>query len=313
MALLRVGNQVPRDRRRAGCARLLGVRYVFLSLCLPVCRWRVSRAHRACRRYLHERQRRRDTEREPATIDPLEGDSALERREAFTQDEQPCLEIVVARRQPEAFVEAQLPVGERCAPVRCVLAQQLPQDPARHPLDHVGVSDEDAVVGLVVGDRERLTVRHSRRRGLSRVALAAIRLQHRERGGELPAEDPQQTLLAWTEVALSVALEVEHPRNLSVGKQGNGRRTLNALEARQLDLDRGRLAAASADAVLYGRVHRTAAREVRDAYDAAPLRRNPDQADTAWHLGSHAGRDVAVAPCPEQPIPPRARGGKNRG
>src|SRR5207247_1562019 len=146
------------------------------------------------------------------------------------------------------------------------------QDPARYALDHVGVVDEDAVVGLVVGDRERLPLRRRRRRGLVRVALAPIRLQHGERGGELRAEDPQQTLLARAEVALLLALEVEHPGQLAAGKQRNRPGALHALEARQLDLDRGRLSAAATDAVLHGRIHRTAAREARDADDPAPLR-----------------------------------------
>src|SRR5207248_10552656 len=133
-------------------------------------------------------------------------------------------------------------------------------------------------------------------------ALPSIRLQHGERGGELPAEDPKQTFLAWAEVALPLALEVEHPGQLTAGKQRNGRGDRYALEARQLDLDRGRLGAAATDAVLHGRVHRPAARKVRDAYDPTPLRRNPDQADTDRHLGSHARRDVAIGRDREEPV-----------
>src|SRR6266536_6371552 len=134
-------------------------------------------------------------------------------------------------------------------------------------LDHIGGVDEDTVVSLVVGDRERLPLRRRRRRGIVRVALAPIRLQYGEGGGELPAEDPKQTLLARAEVALPLALEVEHPGQPAAGKQRNGRATPHALEAQQLDLDRGRLGAASTDAVLHGRVHRATARKARDAYD----------------------------------------------
>ena len=97
-----------------------------------------------------------------------------------------------------------------------------------------------------------------------------------------------------------------------MGEQWNGRGALYALEPRQLDLDCGRLDAAATDALLHGRVHRPAARKVRDADDPAPLRGNPDQADTDRHLGSHARRDVTVARDREQPVAALVRGEKNR-
>src|SRR5262249_20805444 len=148
-------------------------------------------------------------------------------------------------------------------------------------------------------------------RGLVRVALAPVGLQHRERGRELPTEHPQQTLTARAEVALALALEVEHSGQLAVDEQRNGRSALNALETRQLDLDRGRLAAASTDALLHGRVQRTAARKVRDADDPTPLRGNPDQADADWHLGSYTRRDVPVARDCEQPVAALVGGEQN--
>src|SRR5207253_1213282 len=114
------------------------------------------------------------------------------------------------------------------------------------------------------------------------------------------------------EVALALALEVEHTGQLTAGQQRNGRGALYALEARQLDLDRGRLGAAATDAVLYGRVHRPAARKIRDADDPAPLRCNPDQPDTDRHLGSHARRDVAIARDREQPVAALVGGEQNR-
>src|SRR5262249_22833153 len=112
--------------------------------------------------------------------------------------------------------------------------------------------------------------------------------------------------------ALALALEVEHSGQLAVGEQRNGRSALNALETRQLDLDRGRLAAASTDALLHGRVQRTAARKVRDADDPTPLRGNPDQADADWHLGSYTRRDVPVARDCEQPVAALVGGEQNR-
>ena len=169
---------------------------MFLSLCLPAPRRADARRASARRRDLGELERRGDLEREPAAVDPVERDPALEAREALAQDEQSRLEVVVAGRQPEPLVEPQLAVGERRAPVRFVLAQQLPEDPARHALDHVVVVDEDAVVRLVVGDRERRSRRRPAQATASApAALPTIRLQDRQRGREMTAEDPQQPLL----------------------------------------------------------------------------------------------------------------------
>ena len=52
--------------------------------------------------------------------------------------------------------------------------------------------------------------------------------------------------------------------------------------------------------------------EARDADDPAPFRRNPDQADTNRHLGSHARRHVAVARNCEQPVAALVRGEEDR-
>src|ERR671936_1774046 len=135
----------------------------------------VDGAHRAAGGYLGERDWLGECQRQPTSGDTLELDPAVRFGEPFAQDEQPRFEVVVSGREAEMLVEAQLPVRESRSPLGGVLVQQLPEDPARDALDQVFAADEDAVVGLVIADRERIAGRPALRRpGRSRARAALL-------------------------------------------------------------------------------------------------------------------------------------------
>src|ERR671936_887127 len=135
----------------------------------------VGGAHRAAGGYLGERDWLGERQRQPTPGDPLELDRTVGFGEPFAQDEQPRFEVVVSTREAEMLVEAQLPVRERCSSLGGELVQQLPEDPARDALDQVLASDKDAVIGLVIADRERIAGRPALRRpGRSRARAALL-------------------------------------------------------------------------------------------------------------------------------------------
>jgi hypothetical protein len=86
------------------------------------------------------------------------------------QQNQARLEIVGDVREPKRRIVAQLAVGELCAPVLDVFAQQAPDDRPRHTFDQVLAVDEyTVIVGEVanLGDLPLLrTERDGRGRGL---------------------------------------------------------------------------------------------------------------------------------------------------
>jgi hypothetical protein len=234
-------------------------------------------------------------QREAAAADALEADPAAGGGQTLAQHQQPRLEVVVAGGQPEALVEAQLAVGERRAPARRVLLEQLPQDPPGHAADQVLAADEDAVVGLVVLDRQRLAGR--RRLGLRRAvgALAPVGLEQRERRRQMAPQDAQQALGLRPEAAGLLALEVEHAGHAAAHDERDGGGALGARQPRQRDRAR-RQRRALPDRL----AHRARAGEARHADDLAALGGDADQADPRGHLRAGGRGGVAVARHAEQ-------------
>ena len=72
----------------------------------------LSSAHGPARRYLVQRKRRGQVQRELPATDPFKPDSAVHLREPLAQHEQPRFEVVVARRKAKALTSAG-PVVER--------------------------------------------------------------------------------------------------------------------------------------------------------------------------------------------------------
>src|SRR5262245_59501987 len=81
-------------------------------------------------RDLRQLERTGRAEREPSAADALELEPEPGAGEALAEDEQACLEVVRAGREPEVLVEAELAVLERGAPVLGARTQELPEDPA---------------------------------------------------------------------------------------------------------------------------------------------------------------------------------------
>ena len=68
------------------------------------------------------------------------------------EQQQPALEVVLPLGQVERLVQAKLAIGELRATLRLPRVQQLPQDSCRQAANQVFAVDENAFVGVVVGD-----------------------------------------------------------------------------------------------------------------------------------------------------------------
>jgi hypothetical protein len=90
-----------------------------------------------------------EPELEAPAANPLQRDAAVDADQAPAEHEQARLEVVVARRQLQRLVQAQLTVGElRTTGVRVSL-EHAPHDAPQRTLDDVGRVAQEGVVGLI--------------------------------------------------------------------------------------------------------------------------------------------------------------------
>src|SRR5262245_43361402 len=191
-------------------------------------------SERPARLDLGELERPVDAKGEPPAADALELDAEGTSGQALAEHEQPRLEVLAPSGEAEALVEPQLAVGEGGAAGVGVLAQEPPEDPAGHALDHVLVADEDAVVGLVVRDAQHRTGRGGRRG--RRLGSLRLEVEAAQGGGEVTREHAQQPLAVRPEPAGFLALEVQDARHLAAGHERSRGHAPRALEAGQRDL-----------------------------------------------------------------------------
>ena len=98
-----------------------------------------------CADFLRDK-RAGELEPEASATAPGDPDGAAALLQAFVKQHQPGLEILGVIGQSQAGVEPELPVRE-LGPARVdVLAHDLPENRAGHPLDQVLVIEKDAVI-----------------------------------------------------------------------------------------------------------------------------------------------------------------------
>ena len=222
-------------------------------------------------------------------------------REALAQHEQARLEVVVAGGRPRRSSSRSSRLVNASRPSAACVAEQPPEDPARDALDDVLVADEDAVVGLVVGDGSGAPsaggAAAARGRGSSAPPAAS---SARERRGEVPAEQAQQPLVVRPEAPDALALEVEHAgqarRSTSSGTAASA---VRVVERRQWN---SRVAGARSPPASCGCARGSARDTTCRARGATPITPEDER-----HLGARGGRRVAVAGDGEQRCAGRPR------
>src|SRR5688572_12115572 len=95
---------------------------------------------------LGQSQAARSQQAEPAATGFLDAQTGLALLEPLAQQDQPGVEVLGMRREPQRGIEPQFARGELVPPGRGVVADQPPQDRTRDTLDEVIVVKEDALV-----------------------------------------------------------------------------------------------------------------------------------------------------------------------